>query len=342
MQFGKELKRKPLLNEKNLFLPEAKSSPEQRRQRALKREAMSFLDNYGLKNAAFELAGSGLSSFALVVTKGGRKYILKIYKKNSNIETEAQFGNYLYNNNVPVAKIIKNSRGQLVTKIGNLKGVLFDFCEGNQIKWGGLSKDFSENLAKIIAKMHSIMLNNPHNIPAKDFNACKLASLAGLSNEEIIRKAREMEKVLKKIAFSDLRRALVHSDITWQNLLVSEDRNRINAVIDFGDAHVDYIVWDLSVLITQVFITKTYGLDWPALSAFVKKYYSLCPLNRQEKNAIIPFIKMRNLNLAIEVNRSAKKNKKNIAELRSIENSVLTKLAIVSKYQERLSRIFNG
>src|SRR3989344_2141551 len=327
MQFGKELKRKPLLNEKNLFLPEAKSSPEQRRQRALKREAMSFLDNYGLKNAAFELAGSGLSSFALVVTKGGRKYILKIYKKNSNIETEAQFGNYLYNNNVPVAKIIKNSRGQLVTKIGNLKGVLFDF---------------SENLAKIIAKMHSIMLNNPHNIPAKDFNACKLASLAGLSNEEIIRKAREMEKVLKKIAFSDLRRALVHSDITRQNLLVSEDRNRINAVIDFGDAHVDYIVWDLSVLITQVFITKTYGLDWPALSAFVKKYYSLCPLNRQEKNAIIPFIKMRNLNLAIEVNRSAKKNKKNIAELRSIENSVLTKLAIVSKYQERLSRIFNG
>ena len=39
------------------------------------------------------------------------------------------------------------------------------------------------------------------------------------------------------------------------------------------------------------------------LSVFIKKYYSMFPLTEQEINALIPFIKIRNLNLAIEVNR---------------------------------------
>lgn len=306
-----------------------------------KKTIVSFLDHYGLSDATFESAGSGLSSFAVIVTSGARKYILKIYDKNSNIETEAQFDNYFHSNNVPTPEVIKNSEGQFITEINNLKGVLFNFCEGSQIKWGDLSVEFSENLAEIVAKIHSLMLNNTQ-IKSKDYNGCEIASLDGLSNNKIIQKAKEMVDVSKQIIFTDLRRELIHSDITRQNLLISKDKNKINAVIDFGDAHYDYIVWDLSVLITHVFITKTYGIDWSALSTFINKYYSLFPLNSCEKIAIIPFIKIRNLNLAIEVNLSAKNSNENIEELLSIENSVMTKLDTVSKYQDKLLEVFNS
>ena len=302
---------------------------------------ISFLDYYGLKSAISESIGSGLSSFASMINQEDKKYVLKIYDKNSNIETEVQFGYYLYNNGIPTAKIIENLKGQLITTISDLRGVLFEFCIGEPIKWGDINSSFSEHLAEILAKMHSLMLNNKK-IPAKDYCRCEIDSAVGLSNVKIVQKRKEIEDSVKDAVFSDFRRGLIHSDLTRKNVLATKDKNDINAIIDFGDAHYDYIAWDLSVLITHIFITKTYGIDWKALSGFIKKYYSLFPLTKKEISAIIPFIKIRNLNLAIEVNRSASNNGKNIEELVSIENSVMTKLDLVEKNQHRLYETLKG
>ncbi len=302
---------------------------------------LSFLDYYGLGNATSKLIGSGLSSFALMITYKERKYVLKIYNKDSNIETEVQFGHYLYNKKIPAAKIIENSKSQLITAVDDLRGVLFEFYNGEQIKWGDINGAFSEHLAEIVAKMHFLMLNNTQ-IPANDYYKCKIDSLVGLSDVKIIQKSKEIGDSVEGLVFRDLRRGLIHSDLTRQNILATKNRNSVDVIIDFGDAHYDYIAWDLAVLITHIFITKTYGIDWKALSVFIKKYYSMFLLTEQEIDAIIPFIKIRNLNLAIEVNRSALGKNENIEELISIENSVMTKLDIVDKNQSRLSEFLKG
>jgi len=302
---------------------------------------LSFLDYYGLGNATSKSIGSGLSGFILMITYKEKKYVLKIYNKDSNIETEVQFGHYLYNKKIPTAKIIENSKGQLITAVDDLRGVLFEFCNGEQIKWGDINGAFSEHLAEIVAKMHFLMLNNTQ-IPANDYYKCKIGSLVGLSDVKIIQKSKEIGDSVERLVFPDLRQGLIHSDLTRQNILATKDRNSVDAIIDFGDAHYDYIVWDLAVLITHIFITKTYGIDWKALSVFIKKYYSMFLLTEQEIDAIIPFIKIRNLNLAIEVNRSALGKNENIEELISIENSVMTKLDIVDKNQNRLSEFLKG
>ena len=302
---------------------------------------ISFLDCYGLNDGTIEPITSGLSSFALLITYEGKKYVLKIYGKDSNIETEVQFGDYLNKNGIPTAKIIKNSSSQLITEIEDLHGVLFEFRFGNPIKWGGISTSFSENLAEIVAKMHSLILNN-NKIPAKDYCKCNVDSTDGLSNIKIVEKSKEVGDLVKNLIFPDLRRGLIHADLTRQNVLVTEDRNNIDSIIDFGDAHYDYFAWDLAVLITHIYITKTYGVDWPALGDFLKRYKSLFPLTEKEINAIIPFIKIRNINLAIEVNRSAITDKNNIDELLSIENSVMTKLDLVEKNQDRLEQLLKG
>jgi len=306
-----------------------------------KNAILSFLDCYQLADAKSEPISNGLSSLAFMITHKSKKYVLKIYNKNSNIETEVQFGNYLHNEGVPAAKIIKNSKGRLISVIDGLSGALFEFCDGEPIKWGGISSVFSENLAGIAAKMHLLMLDNAQ-IPGKDYHGCEISRAAGLSNIKIIQKREEISDAVKNLVFSDLRRGLIHGDLTRQNILAAKDRNKVDAIIDFGDAHYDYLAWDLSVLITHIFITKTYGIDWKALSAFIKKYYSLFPLTEQEIDAIIPFMKIRNLNLAIEVDCLASTNDKNIEELISIENSVMKKLDIIKSDQKRLLELLKN
>ena len=302
---------------------------------------LSFLDCYKLGNATSKPIDNGLNGCALMINCEDKKYVLKIYNKDSGIETEVQFGHYLHNKNIPTAKIIENSKGQLVTAIDDLRGVLFEFCTGEQIKWNDINTAFSEHLAEVLAKMHLLMLSDTR-IPAKDYYKCKIDSVSGLSNLKIIQKSKEVGDSIKGVDFPGLRRGLIHADITRQNVLVTKDRNSVDAIIDFGDAHYDYIAWDLAVLITHIFITKTYGIDWKALSVFIKKYYSIFPLTKQEIEAIIPFIKARNLNLAIEVNRLALDKNENAEKLVSIENSVMTKLDIVDKNQNRLSEVLTG
>ena len=301
---------------------------------------VSFLDYYGLEDIRSEPISDGLSSSVSLITCENRKYVLKIYPKNSNIETEVQFGNYLFDKGIPTAKVIKNSKGQLITVVDDLRGVLFKFCSGEQIKWDNISSAFSEHVAEILAKMHILMLNNNASIPAKEQCGCEIYSTTGLSNTKIIQKKEEIENSVKNLVLSDIRKGLIHADLTRRNVLATKDKNDVDAIIDCGDAHYDYIVWDLSILITHIFITKTYGIDWRALSSFIKKYYSLFPLTEKEIDVIIPFIKIRNLNLAIEVNRLAlDKKKENMEELLSIENSVMTKLKLVEENQERLVKL---
>lgn len=299
---------------------------------------VTFLESYGLADATIEPITSGLSSFASLIDHGGKKYVLKIYSKDSPIETEVQFGDYLNKNGIPTAKIIENLKSQIITEIDGLRGALFEFRFGNPMEWDDVGTSFSDNLAEVVAKMHVLMLDN-RKIPAKDYYKCDIDSAEGLSNTKITDKRREVADSVKDIVFSDLRRGLIHADLTRQNVLVSGDKNSVDSIIDFGDAHYDYFAWDLAILITHIYITKTYGIDWPALDAFVKKYKSLFPLTGKEINAIIPFIKIRNINLAIEVNRSVTINKNNIDELISIENSVMAKLDLVEKNQDRLEEL---
>jgi len=298
-----------------------------------------FLASYGLSSSEFEPLGGGLSSFTLLVKTSDGKRVMKIADKDSNLATEINLGNYLYLQGIPTAKVIKNKEGGITTYIDDSIGALFGFCDGEPITWGNLSEGFSKNTAGLIAKMHLTMLESV-DISAKDYSGCNLYSLDGVTNKKIAEQYELIASDVRDIDFSGMRRVLIHGDLTRKNILIGDDRKTVSAVIDFGDAHYDFIVWDLAVMITHVFITKTYGIDREALKIFFEEYNRLLPLSRKEKNAIIPFIKARNINLAIEVNRT-KKTEENAEELLSIENSVITKLNLIQEAKEELKNIFN-
>ena len=299
-----------------------------------------FLESYGFSGIEFERLGGGISSFTLLVKTKDKKYVLKIADKDSNLVTEVEFGNFLHLKGFPTAKVIKNKRGEVITCIEDLRGALFGFCEGEPITLGNLSEVFSKNAAELLAKMHALMMDN-RKIPASDYNGYELGLPDDVSDRKIMEERKLVMNEIENIDFSEMKRALIHGDLTRRNFLIGKDKETINAIIDFGDAHYDFIAWDMAIMMTHVFITKTYGIDYEALKIFFREYNHLFPLNREEKRMVITFMKARNINLAIEVNRIGK-TEKNTGELSSIEDSVMTKLKLIREGEEALRRIFNA
>ena len=58
--------------------------------------------------------------------------------------------------------------------------------------------------------------------------------MADLSNLKIIQKSKEIENSIKEVDYSGLRQALIHSDLTRQNVLATKDRNDVDAIIDLA------------------------------------------------------------------------------------------------------------
>ena len=177
-------------------------------------------------------------------------------------------------------------------------------------------------------------------ISAENRFGCRISSVEGVNNQEIINKWKSLNNESKNINTNDFRKSLIHGDLTRENILTTSDKRHVDAIIDFGDSHNDYIAWDLAVLLTHIFITKTYGIDFPALKTFIDTYNYYLPLPKEESWSLIFFMKIRNLNLAIEVNSLQKIQPMiNKDELISIENSALTKLEMIEDNKQKLQNI---
>lgn len=302
-----------------------------------------LLENYGLRAISINMISTGLSDSSFMVITETNKYVAKIFSKNSNIDTEVSFSAYLYKNKFPVPKIIENSNKQLITKHGDMLCVLYEYCKGHEIGWGSessvISKELAENLAEIISKMHGLMLNNKSIKANTLVQMCLPQKIESLKNNEVVSKYRKINKEAKNIDTNNFKKALIHSDLTRENIFISDDRETVTAIIDFGDAHYDFIAWDLAVLLTQIFITKSWGIDWNGIKWFLKKYYELFPLTKTEKESILTFIKVRNISLALEVDSLEAKGAHNSDMLKSIESSVLKKIALAEKNSHQLSTL---
>ena len=126
-------------------------------------------------------------------------------------------------------------------------------------------------------------------------------------------------------------------------LLVSvPSEGKVVAFLDFGDCHKDYLVWDTAVAITQLFITKSFGIDWMGLRNFLEGYKSIIKLNNSEINAIVPFLMLRNIKIAMQVNYMRMEKKGDKEKLLSIQQSVLKKIRLIGKNREKIYRLITG
>ena len=87
-----------------------------------KNTILSFLEYYELTNATAKPISGGLSGCALMIDRKDKKYVLKIYNRIRILKPRLN-SVILFIVKIPTAKIIKNSKDQIVTAIDNLRGV---------------------------------------------------------------------------------------------------------------------------------------------------------------------------------------------------------------------------
>lgn len=212
------------------------------------------------------LIGSGQCNQAfLLTTTEKKKYILKIKRTGRTRESEL-------NNLITEGKLLQylNQRDSSlriprVIHIGNRPAsYIYDYVEGQALKktWGKLSERSRKNICHDLAQFHSALY---HITNAK---ILKRIGVKTLEEDKPIQMVK-IQKYLKRNLFSvkaqrkmmhlfqtkslpkeEMRLSLCHNDCNGSNILLH--KNRLSAVIDFGDAcvadvHTDFMYYAIDI-----------------------------------------------------------------------------------------------
>ncbi|MFW6383584.1 MAG: phosphotransferase, partial [Nanoarchaeota archaeon] len=190
----------------------------------------------------------------------------------------------------------------------------------------------AENIGINISYMHKVLLDFDANGFPQNF--ADSFDLGSMSNEYFKYISAVLDE-LYKYDLRNLRKSVIHGDICRENLIIKD--NQLKAILDFDDAHTNYLIWDVATAISQLFITKTSKIDWAGIRNFFKGYNLWMTLNFTEAKVIITLLKLVNLRLAILADSHL--ITKESSEWKSIKSSVLTKLKLIEKNGKKLSEL---
>ena len=259
--------------------------------------------------------------YILRTSKG--KYLLK-FMDNTKLDFKKfriKLIDYLDKEKIPVAKIIHTKSGNpFLLKENNLI-IMQEFIEGF------IPKRFSDKLVKDIARdigLLSQVLRRVKGTKKYTWGEYQFKTPLKWGSESfkgfnLKENMNSILKALRKINRKKLRRSLIHGDLTDVHLLVKNDK--LNAIIDWDDAHEDFLIQEIAVFIARTFVTGT-KVQKDKIRLFMREYQKRTRLNKEEKKALYYFIRLRHLGgvswqrrqLAKHKGKSRKKIEKSMSE----------------------------
>ncbi len=196
----------------------------------------------------------------MIETEQG-KFVAKLYKSLKHTINMVNIHCTLNKNGVNVPKIIVTKDNKHYYKIDDDNYlVVYSFIKGDQIGWSNKYKKLEDQIIKKIANI----LKKIHNIKFDGIN-----NLKGVKYDD-------------KIGQDEI--SLLHFDLTRNNIFINDDEI---SIIDFDDAKKGNPICDISILIANLFFSKTYGVDMDGVNTFVNEYYRDKNENINEKIKLI-------------------------------------------------------
>tara|TARA_Y100000310_G_scaffold340956_2_gene438506 strand:- start:1561 stop:2538 length:978 start_codon:yes stop_codon:yes gene_type:complete len=303
-----------------------------------------FLD----EDISYSIIKTGIenTNYLLKISKG--KFVLRIYnkkRKRADIQAELDLIHYLQGHQIAIPKLIPNLAKEEITISQNNFAVLFSFVKGTHPPWKYMNIKLANNIGIELALMHNFLLefnpklNQTSTLVTHFVDTSKLSKIG----PEIVTYHNDIREELMDISLKKMRISIIHADITRENLIVKD--NFLLAFLDFDDSHRDYLAWDLAIALTHLFIAKSFGIDWAGMRSFMSGYLSRFSLIKPEQQALLPFMKLRNLKLLISVYQKRKDLSASKKLLSSIEESALKKLELIrnneSKLKDFFGKVFN-
>lgn len=181
-----------------------------------------------------------------IAYSNSNKYVIKIYQDVKHTKAMVNLHRILNKNKLYVPKVLKNNMDEEFTLFSDKYIVVYSFLNGHQITWDvdkiKLTDKEINMIAKTLKTLHSIKNNNNIGLPQLPF-----------------------ENNLK-------RKSVLHFDLTRNNIFIYNEKNKIG-LIDFDDAKFGASICDVSILIGNLFFSKTKGVNLKGMHKFIDEYY---------------------------------------------------------------------
>ena len=212
-----------------------------------------ILKRYGIGNIqSYKVLSGGSENTNYLVEALSKSFVLTICEQKSAQDAEnlALLLNDLKLQNFSTSKLVATLKGAFTTQWNDKPVILKEFIEGTIIQ------DFSEDLllylGRELAKLHQV--NVPDYVPRtlnygsiERFDEVKVYA----PNSSFYRWLKNTQCYIEDYISPELPKSLIHSDIFYSNVIVSEDR-KVATIMDFEEACYYYRVFDIGMMIVGI------------------------------------------------------------------------------------------
>lgn len=198
-----------------------------------------------------EILSGGSENTNYLVNTNNDAYVLTISEQKSMKKTKdlADLLEYLVDNDFSTSKIIRNKNSQSLGVWNGKPVMLKEYLRGKVME--DLPHHLVEYLGQQLGKLHNIKA--PAYLPTQlsygieCFDDLKIYA----ESSEFYLWLKEIEDLVQRSLSPRLPKAMIHSDVFFNNVIVSKDENRAT-IMDFEEASFYYRVFDLGMIIVGV------------------------------------------------------------------------------------------
>ncbi|XP_009858679.2 hydroxylysine kinase [Ciona intestinalis] len=272
---------------------------------------------YGFRVASVSKLNSYHDLNFLISTEDGNKFTLKVTSNSAgqleSLTTIIDVLNLLVKNGIKVPEPVPTKAGNIIEtdEQKNINIILVKYLSGKllenvQVKQNQLN-DIAFECGKVFGQINQILMtypvNNSHNRPELSWNLLNTSvthkNIPFIEDKDLQKLCKDViakfeGEVLTKL--SSLRKGLIHGDANTSNIIMQkllggdglEQCWGVGGVIDFGDLHCSYYVFEVAIMLTylmakavkcncDMFTVADYGL---------KGYQAVLPLSDKEKDIL--------------------------------------------------------
>ncbi|MDO1445804.1 phosphotransferase [Rhodocytophaga aerolata] len=231
-----------------------------------------------------------------VVSEPATTYILRVYSYNrrtlTDIAEEVRLLNLLKESGIAVSYPIPDTNNTYIHQIYAPEGiryaVLFSFANGGKIR--NLTGELCYQIGSTMARMHQVTLGRQinrityttHTLAKVAYQQAKVYFPESLPDMQFIQaSANKLDAVFKEAAASASRTGVVHLDIWYDNMSITDDGQI--TLFDFDNCGNGWLIWDIGYFCMQLFHTQPDKADYERKRhLFLKGYQEITAIPEAE------------------------------------------------------------
>ncbi len=236
---------------------------------------------------AFKVLSGGSENTNYLLTTSTGQYVLSICEQKSIAEATylAYLLEYLQKHHFSTSRIIRDKDNHPITVWEGKPIMIKSFIEGTVER--DLSPYLIQCIGRELGKLHQLeapeYLPKQLNFGREKFNLVKEYAKDSSFDHWL----QDIQAYISPYLDMDLPRSLVHSDVFWNNVIISKDRNAV-VIMDFEEAACYYRVFDIGMTIIGI-CSEVDVVHLEKAALLLKGYQEIISLTEAEKKSLKPF-----------------------------------------------------